>query len=72
MDIIKTLRECTKNGIQIIDIDFGCAIIQQYIKDTKDIDIILDANSIDNMISMQLYQIALNSAIKYYTEINKK
>jgi len=71
MDVIKTLIECTKNGVQIIDINLGCAIVQQYIKDIKDIDVILNPNSIDNITSMQLYQIALNSATKYYIDINK-
>jgi len=71
MDIIKTLIECTENGVQIINIDLGCVIIQQYIKDTKDIDVILNPNSIDNIVLMQLYSIALNSATKYYIETNK-
>jgi hypothetical protein len=68
MDVRKVLIDATVNGKQTIDIETGCQIIQQYIKDTKGVDVIIDPMSIWGIIQMQLYNIALDTAIRYYYE----
>jgi hypothetical protein len=65
-EILKLIKEDTVDGVQNIDVYLGCTIIQQYIKNKKDIDVIIDPTTIDNIISIQLFNIALNVAIEYY------
>ena len=60
------LMSCNNNGNFNIPIETGCNLIESYIKEIKGIDVNINIKSINNVVSMQLYSVALETVFNYY------
>lgn len=55
----------TKDGVMDIPIPIGCGLIAQFIKDKKDVEVHLN-HSIQDLLRLQLYNMALDIVINHY------